>query len=291
MNVFQRILRHSYVPYYAAKLLWETLRAWGIGRWLSFWMSSEDAVPLTMNGLNFKVRASSIKSKMTDTFAIMETVHHRLYNRKFFDDEFQIGPEDTVVDIGGYVGSFAIPAAQIASRGRVFSYEPSPENFAQFQLNLSLNDLKNVQVFNAGVASSDRTITLFLDHMNPASNSIYLRSDQGKSDRCVEREAISLQTLFSRHGIDRCDFLKVDCEGAEYEILMTLGRPMLDRIGKIACELHEPVYYGVSNPDHTPEKLVRFLEENGFTVYRRPVNPYLGMLYAANHSFPKRPPA
>jgi FkbM family methyltransferase len=284
------MVRHAHVPLYAAKLLWETLRAWGIRRWASFWCSTSPDLTLSMEGLSFRVRTSSIKSKMTDTFAIMETIHHKLYNRRFFDDEFRIDPGDTVVDIGGYIGSFALPAARQATKGRVLSFEPSPENFAQLELNLRLNDLNNVSVFNVGLASGDRTITLFLDHMNPASNSIYLRSDQGKDENCVQREAISLATLFSRHGIDFCDFLKVDCEGAEYEILMSAERRLLDRIGKIACELHEPAYYGVSDPAHTPEKLVAFLESNGFTVYRKAVNPYLGMLYAANHSYAKKPP-
>lgn len=290
MNLIQKIVRHSHVPFYAAKLLWETLRAWGLHEWIAFWTSRSESVPLTMSDLRFRVRGASIKSKMTDTFAIMETVYHKLYNRRFFDDEFQIEPGDTVVDIGGYIGSFALPAAKRAGRGMIYSFEPSPDNFRQFEINLGLNDLPNVRVFNVGVASSDRTITLFLDHMNPASNSIYLRSDQGKDENCVQREAISLPTLFSRHGIERCDFLKVDCEGAEYEILMSLGPPMLDRIGRIACELHEPVYYGISDPAHTPEKLVSFLRDNGFTVYRKPVNPYLGMLYAANHRFSKGKP-
>src|SRR6185295_17894486 len=190
-------------------------------KWLAFWMSGAPDLPLTMGDLTFSIRASSIKSKMTDTFAIMETVYHKLYNRRFFDDEFRIDPDDTVVDIGGYVGSFALPAAKLASKGRVLSFEPSPDNFGRFELNLSLNKLHNVKVFNVGIASTDRTITLFLDNMNPASNSIYLRSDQGKNENCVEREAISLSTLFARHAIDQCDFLKVDCEGSEYEILMT----------------------------------------------------------------------
>jgi FkbM family methyltransferase len=290
MNLFQRIVRHVHVPFYAFKLLWETLRAWGFRRWLAFWASREENVPLSMGDLNFLVRGSSIKSKMTDTFAIMETVYHKLYNRRFFDDVFQIGPEDTVVDIGGYVGSFALPAATYAKRGIIYSFEPSPENFNQFEKNLSLNRLDNVKVFNLGVASSDRKITLFLDNMNPASNSIYLRSDQDKGEKCVEKDALSLPTLFARHNIRQCDFLKVDCEGAEYEILMSLDRTMLDRIGKIACEIHEPVYYGVTDPACTPDHLVKFLERNGFTVYRKPVNPYLGMLYAANHSYTKAGP-
>jgi FkbM family methyltransferase len=220
---------------------------------------------------------------MTDTFAIMESLHHHLYSRRFYDDEFRINPEDTVVDIGGYIGSFALPAARLATKGRIYSFEPSPSNFAQFEKNLELNRLQNVKVFNQGVASTDRKISLFLDHMNPASNSIYLRTDQNRGNNYVERDAVSLASIFSREGIRHCDFLKIDCEGAEYEILMNLDRSMLDRIGKIACEIHQPAYYGVTDPRHTPELLARFLEQNGFAVYRKPVNPYLGMLYAANH--------
>jgi FkbM family methyltransferase len=290
MTFLQKVVRHVHVPYYALLLLWETLRAWGLVRWLKFWCSRESSVPLTMDGLTFQVRASSIKSKMTDTFAIMESLYHKLYSRRFYDDSFQINPEDTVVDIGGYVGSFSLPAARLASRGRIFAFEPSPENFRQFETNLGLNQLTNVKVYNQGVASTDRKITLFLDHMNPASNSIYLRANQGTANNYAEIPAVSLETLFAREGIGKCDFLKIDCEGAEYEILMNLGRPMLDRIGKIACEYHQPAYYGVTDPRHTPEQLAKFLEQNGFTVYLKPVNPYLGMLYAANHGNPAAPP-
>jgi len=109
-------IRHVHVPYYALKLLAETLRAWGFGPWRRFWGSREEQVPLEMDGLKFLVRGSSIKSKMTDTFAIMESLHHQLYNRRFYDDTFGIHAGDTVVDIGGYIGSFALPAARLASK-------------------------------------------------------------------------------------------------------------------------------------------------------------------------------
>jgi FkbM family methyltransferase len=280
MTLFEKALRHGHVPYYAVKLLWETARAWGFRRWAAYWFTREPDPSLTMDGLTFQVRGSSIKSKMTDTFAIMESLYHRLYNRRFYDDEFTIGERDTVIDVGGYIGSFAVPAARLAKNGVVYSFEPAPDNFAQLERNVALNGAKNVRTFNLAIASTDRKVTLFLDHMNPASNSIYL-----KGRREVEREAVSLPTFFGRQGIERCEFFKIDCEGAEYEILMTLEPSMLRRIGRIACEFHEPVYYGVSDPRHTPSQLVRFLEANSFTVYRSPVNPYLGMLYAVNGRF------
>jgi FkbM family methyltransferase len=283
MTLVQKLIRHAHVPFYAGLLLWETLCAWGLRKWLAFWLSREANLVLTMDGLSFWVRGVSIKSKMTDTFAIMESLYHKLYNRRFTHDEFTIEADDTVIDIGGYIGSFALPAARFARNGVIYSFEPSPANFAQLEKNVALNRAANVRIFNLAVASRDHKVTLFLDNMNPASNSIYM-----KGGREIELNAVSLPTFFREHDIERCDLLKIDCEGAEYEILMNLDRSMLERIGKIACEYHEPVYYGVSDPGSTPDRLVRFLEENRFTVYRKPVNPYLGMLYAVNQDFSKR---
>ena len=47
----------------------------------------------------------------------------------------------------------------------------------------------------------------------------------------------------------------------------------------------------MTDPSSTPDRLVKFLESNNFAVYRKPVNPYLGMLYAVNQNFrkPKTP--
>lgn len=282
MNLIEKGIRHAHVPFYAFKLLWETVRAWGLPTWVRFWFSRDIRPRLKIDGLDFEVRGASIKSKMTDTFAIMECVHHNLYNRRFYDDDFKVGESDTVIDIGGYIGSFAVPASRLARKGKVYSFEPSPDNFAQLEKNLALNQVQNVEAFNVAVASTDRKIRLFLDNMNPASNNIYMT---GGTE--VERDAVSLPTFFRRHGIERCEFFKIDCEGAEYEILMGLDPSMLRRIGRIACELHEPIYYGITNPAHTPRALVRFLEDHGFTVYRSHVNPYLGMLYAVNQQFMK----
>jgi FkbM family methyltransferase len=210
----------------------------------------------------------------------MESLYHNLYNRRFYKDDFRLASDDTVIDIGGYIGSFAIPASRFVRTGVIYSFEPSPLNFTQLEKNVALNKVANIRPFRLAVASTDRKITLFLDNMNPASNNIYM-----KGGTEVECDAVALPTLFQRQGIEACDFFKIDCEGAEYEILMGLDPSLLLRIGKIACELHEPVYYGVTNPAHTPALLVRFLEANHFTVYWKPVNPYLGMLYAVNQRY------
>jgi FkbM family methyltransferase len=264
---------------YTLKLLVETLKAWGFRKWLSFWSSHQAEIPLEMNGFHFLIRGSSIKTKMTDTFAVMESIHHNLYNRRFFHSSFDIKETDTVIDIGGYVGSFTIPAARRARKGIVYSFEPIPEHFRQLVKHCALNDLKNVEAFNCGISSTNDQICLGLDNFNPASSSMYL-----KTRHQLVSPAQSLSSFFKQQKIEKCNFLKIDCEGAEYEILMESPPELLKKIEKIACEYHQPHYYGVTNKKYTPSHLSAFLRRNNFHVVQISVNPYLGMIYAVRNS-------
>src|SRR5260370_13351333 len=138
MNTPQKLIRSTYMILYALKLLVETLKAWGFRKWLSFWSSHQAEIPLEMNGFHFLIRGSSIKTKMTDTFAVMESIHHNLYNRRFFHSSSDIKETDTVIDIGGYVGSFAIPPARRAGERIGSFFEPGPANFRQLARNCAI---------------------------------------------------------------------------------------------------------------------------------------------------------
>ena len=94
----------------------------------------------------------------------------------------------------------------------------------------------------------------------------------------AEPLAISLDTLFAHHDVIRCHLLKLDCEGAEYDILYAASRPTLDRIDAIAADYH------VGLNDHTPAELTAFLEAAGFLVTATGlVDAEGGYLYARRH--------
>ena len=67
---------------------------------------------------------------------------------------FEIQPGDTVIDIGAHVGFFSVFAARKAKRGRVYSFEPAPQNFALLQKNVALNGIKNIVLHQAAVSRS-----------------------------------------------------------------------------------------------------------------------------------------
>src|SRR4051812_38102608 len=65
---------------------------------------------------------------------------------------FEVGEGDTVVDIGAQIGVFTVMAARRARRGRVFAFEPHPDNHARLVDNVRLNDLANVVTEQKAVA-------------------------------------------------------------------------------------------------------------------------------------------
>jgi hypothetical protein len=86
----------------------------------------------------------------------------------------------------------------------------------------------------------------------------------------------SLAEVFEEHAVKRCDMLKLDCEGAEFEILLTLDRAILERIDSISMEYHD----GVTSAGHRDLEVA--LTGAGFVVNRvaNPVHANLGYIHA-----------
>jgi hypothetical protein len=84
----------------------------------------------------------------------------------------------------------------------------------------------------------------------------------GNSDAATDQvDVLTLDELLDRLGIERVDFLKLDCEGAEYGILNTATDVLLQRIGCISLEFHD-----LKRPDATGLDLVKRLKAAGFEL-------------------------
>ena len=147
-----------------------------------------------------------------------------------------IKPGMTVIDIGAHIGYYSLLFAKcVGSAGRIFSFEPLPGNFALLQKNIQLNNLHQVTTFNQAIFSSNREITLTVpdDQPNPGSGSAYIHG--GAQEFRVE--AISVDAFCEESAI-RPDILKMDVEGAEYEVLMGARETISRCRPKLLIELH-----------------------------------------------------
>jgi len=121
-----------------------------------------------------------------------------------------IRPGDVVFDVGAHYGYYTLLSSALAGpQGKVFAFEPSPENIPRLKKHLSINQCNNVDVLE--LALSDHQGTARFDN-HAGSGTGHLAPDGG-----VEVEISSMDALSSR--LPAPNVLKIDCEGAEVEVL------------------------------------------------------------------------
>ena len=173
------------------------------------------------------------------------------------DKKFKINHKDIIVDIGAHVGYFTLFAAKKATEGKIIAFEPSIESFLGFKENIKINNFKNIIQEKTAIAKVKGKQTLYVNDEDAISNTIY---KQNKNLDKEEVECISLQDIFEKYELKKIDFLKMDCEGAEYEIIMNAESSILNKIQKISMEIHEEIV------PYTKEIIIKKLKKHGFNV-------------------------
>jgi FkbM family methyltransferase len=176
----------------------------------------------------------------------------------------------TVIDIGGGIGEFAIDVAKRYPHSRVWAYEPAPDSFSLLQENIALNNLTNLQASPYAVAGASGQVGL---RRSSGQGSLTSTIEEGGAAAAT---AVTLAEILHRNGIPICDYLKIDCEGCEYSVLLSASSETLRRIGVICLEYHDRLM----NRSHL--ELVDHLEQNGFrvTTHPSPVHRGQGLLSA-----------
>ncbi|MGI8847287.1 MAG: FkbM family methyltransferase [Candidatus Dormibacteria bacterium] len=214
-------------------------------------------------GLRFEVRS------FLDVWCLKETLVDRMYERY----GFRVQPGWVVVDVGAAAGDYAVAVAKVDQAGRVLAFEPSPESYGMLVRNLTRNGARNVEPIN--LALSDQVGTLLLDVSGDPVSMGTLTSGQQPRESTVRIAATTLEKALRERGIERCDLLKLDCEGGEYAILASLDNELLRRIDHIVMEYHD-----VGGRSH--REIVERLEAGGYDVrvVGNPVHRHLGYLAA-----------
>lgn len=163
-----------------------------------------------------------------------------------------------VVDVGGHVGAFTLRAAKRAPHARFHIIEPNPNILPYLAANITQNRLDTrCRVVCAAVAAAEGTGVLAA-----TGSSMGARLDkQGTLGGFAVRTA-RLDTLVTDLGSAAIDVLKLDAEGAEYDVIAQPSGDVLDRTRWILCEYHP-------HPVLNVHELVRTLKDKGFAVSLR----------------------
>lgn len=167
----------------------------------------------------------------------------------------------TIVDVGANVGSFALYAAQSCPEARILCYEPEQQNFSLLTHNLRINGLEGqVAAFRCAVGSTSGPRALAAVGVSQANAFDYLR------DRRANHQVVACTTLRdirTEHRLERIDLLKMNCEGAEYEILEACSPGDYDGIANIRLE-----YHNIDAANRNGDSLRQYLEARGYRIER-----------------------
>ena len=143
------------------------------------------------------------------------------------------------IDLGANEGYFSVLASQIVGpTGTVIAIEPQSRLQHVISTNLHVNGCFNVRVIRCVVFNKSGKAHLTLGPtVKTGSSSLF------RPSKCIlpteEVQSFSLSELIDRLGLERCDLLKVDIEGAEYEVFISATEVLRKGIFRnIALEIH-----------------------------------------------------
>ena len=146
----------------------------------------------------------------------LSTNDSALINRIINENIYQVPlnmKDQVFVDVGAHIGTFSVLAG--SSGGRGVAIEPYSQNFNLLEKNVRMNNLQDrVKCLNVGIGS-------------------------GKKMKLYEEvQTVTLSSIFEKEKIEHCHFLKLDCEGAEQEIIEEIVTGLHFKIDLVVAEFH-----------------------------------------------------
>lgn len=199
------------------------------------------------------------------------TVRNDVRQLEFFGENVKQG--DFVIDIGANVGQYAVLlGALVGPRGKVIAFEPERGARALLESNVALNNLcprVKVEPFAVCDSEGERSFYSRDGDMMSSLHRAGFGTNAGLSDiRETRVQTVSFDSYLASNCLPDPQWLKIDAEGAEIQVLKSARRALAGRT-KILCELHPYAWDSFGNTFDELRKLVesfgrrmRFLDES-----------------------------
>ncbi len=167
-----------------------------------------------------------------------------------------VQPGDIVVEVGANIGSHTLFLAQsVGSQGAVLAFEPQRRVFQMLCGNLALNGIENVRALQMGLGDGDGVAKIpalsFAQTVNVGGVSL------ASTEAAPDWEDVEVRTLDS-FNLPRLDFLKIDVEGMEEQVL---------RGAEQTIRRCRPLLYVENDREDKSESLLRYMLSLGYRLW------------------------
>jgi FkbM family methyltransferase len=233
--------------------------------------------------LSIITKRNGYEVSFSDLFFFIES------NEEFFilkevyvtrDYSFNLDKEVVVIDIGANIGLSSLYFSKKENVKKIFSFEPVKDTYDQAIYNFNLNPsaLSKIQIENIGLAGNTREDFFLFDNskkgrsgVRGAESNVY-KFDSEKKKVYLKEASIALKDIV--HSNTKYSIvIKMDCEGAEYEIFENINSSgLIKEIEIFMIEWHDKGYGPIE----------KILVANNFVVFNSYIGEKSGMIYAVN---------
>jgi FkbM family methyltransferase len=173
-------------------------------------------------------------------------------------DELNLKNLNICFDIGSNVGLFT-KYLKLNDCNKIFCFEPNKTAFNSLQKNLKNEN--EVELFNLAVSYNKDALRLYIDD----SNSL-ISSAHDIKNNYYDVETITLKDIFERNKIQKVDFVKIDIEGMEFDLIENLEDSIFQKIDKFLIEYHD---FYFTDGSQKLEKLKNKLNLMGYEIVNK----------------------
>jgi FkbM family methyltransferase len=168
---------------------------------------------------------------------------------------------DTYIDIGANIGQHSLFASRIVGEGgKVIAFEPVHKIYSQFQRSIKLNNIENIKVHNLACGEEKKEMFIYMTESNMGGSSLVFGIENREKDKI---HVVTADSILSNES--KINFVKIDVEGYEYEVLLGLVEILKTHHPKIMLEYSYGGYRetGLSNE----KKILDLLFALNYSLY------------------------
>ncbi len=190
------------------------------------------------------------------------TQEEKFLNEKAFKDK-------TIYDIGGNVGIFSLFFASKVGHdvGQVITFEPNPRSYSEIEKNKELNNFENLYIEKIGLGRKREDKKLFFREHDTGTGSMEsgIKSQiEEQEHECVDVEVHPLDSYAKTRSLPMPDFIKIDVEGMEYDVLLGMKKIIEKHKPQLFIEIH-----GLNKEEKIKniKRIVAFLQLFNYLIY------------------------
>jgi FkbM family methyltransferase len=183
----------------------------------------------------------------------------KVFRMQEYKSRFPIEPK-VIMDVGANIGMATLYYSQLYPKAKIIAIEPESSNYKMLVKNCS--NLMNVTLIEGALWSAERPLVI----QDPSAEKWMYTVAEVRSPSASglqEVRAVTVPGIMKSLGVDHIDILKIDIEGAEYELFNNGAQTWLGAVGQIVIELHDRFRPGCARSFYAAVGVRPFIQEIG----------------------------